>query len=110
MLARSLARALAHARSPFFLIRPVITFLSLLVANIAYFWQHHKTEGPLQLIFSAAMELVGAVWGFLLAETGKHQARVDYWRAEKGAQIDRYVPSGQVRASGPCLCVTRGQR
>lgn len=75
--------------SPFFLIRPVITFLALLAANVAFFFNHHRRESPSRLILSAIAELFGAFWGLLLAEKGKRQAQADYWRAEKGALVDR---------------------
>lgn len=67
----------------------MITFLALLVANVAFFYNHHRKESAPRLVLSAISELLGAFWGLLLAEKGKRQAQADYWRAEKGAQVDR---------------------
>lgn len=67
----------------------MITFLALLTANVAFFFNHHRKESPPRLVLSAVSEIFGAFWGVLLAEKGKRQAQADYWRAEKGAQVDR---------------------
>ncbi|KAI9633180.1 uncharacterized protein MKK02DRAFT_29065 [Dioszegia hungarica] len=83
---------------PAWILRPLVTYLTLFIVSFMAFYQSHKGESAGSFAMAAVVEVINTMWSFIAPEVGRRQEQADKWREEKVPQIKQYIQNASSQA------------